>query len=973
MTELVAAKTTDIIESIFSQNPHLLPLDATVSYNSQTSPRNRVLNTLRILPIIGRLVPSADAKKELIARLLVDQKAATTYNRWYEISTQLDGLLENSTWKMDPKSDFYDYDMVHKNLVEMRDARLAKDYKLLLYLVRTKWIRNVGNMGDLNLYRHSHVGTKKLIEEYIEECQQSLHYLVNDKDVNLDDRYLLGMLIQTRKNIGRTALLLSGGSTFGVSHIGVLITLLETNLIPRIISGSSSGSIIASILCCHTNDEIRMLLAGVTDRKFNIFGLSDPNLMQGGKFKSFLETISHFLKYGTLYDIRGLQETMIGFVGDLTFREAYNRTGKILNMTVSPASMHEQTRLLNYLTAPNCLIWSAVCASCSLPGIFPSTSIYEKNPRTNQIHEWNKDESLKYVDGSVDGDLPITRLSEMFNVDHIIAVQVNPHVSPVLRVSVGDVGGKMESEFNDTLRNVMNNCYDFVTSEIVHYLQVLNEMDVYKNLTMKMISILSQRYSGDITILPELTVRDFFKIFQNPTPQFLLDFILKGARASWPKVTVINNHCGVEFALDKEISVLRGRLIASANNRLTFKNSSVAHGAVEMLRNGDSNAYLISSPVLNHDIDTIETTAKSIRPSTSHSPRIRRHNSIGNGVAIAVSKGNTTIHRKRNTISSPLGTKNMSKGKSTTSLQSLNTRLPTEGRGGEQTSAFRSRSSEVNVAKLHAEGYVVGLNTNLTNSHAGNDVRQIRKARSSGNFRFDQEGPSDYPASPISFRTSPKYEKTVHTSIEYADFASKLKSIENKTENSRLNQEAKEKANLPRPSKPNSLRNSYVGLNRLKDSMQPKSNVGSNNDSKDNSSQDLKDFYSENQQTLKGLNFPDLRRYFSKSRPDNTAYTNTPMRRPYPHVSFSSLDKDSGSDKVENTSEETDASNGHESDEPVVAKDEISADVNADDESSADVNADDEETEKEDEDLKTDAVTMGSSVSVDEDDYFPCD
>lgn len=91
--------------------------------------------------------------------------------------------------------------------------------------------------------------------------------------------------------------------------------------------------------------------------------------------------MGHWIKYGTVYDIEGLQETMIGFLGELTFREAYNRTGKILNITVSPASIHEQTRLLNYITAPNCLIWSAVCASCSLPGVFPSSSVYEKTQR----------------------------------------------------------------------------------------------------------------------------------------------------------------------------------------------------------------------------------------------------------------------------------------------------------------------------------------------------------------------------------------------------------------------------------------------------------------------------------------------------------------------------------------------------------------------------------------------------------------
>ena len=47
-------------------------------------------------------------------------------------------------------------------------------------------------------------------------------------------------------------------------------------------------------------------------------------------------------------------------LGDITFQEAYNRTRKILNITVSSASLYELPRLLNYITAPNVLIWSAV-------------------------------------------------------------------------------------------------------------------------------------------------------------------------------------------------------------------------------------------------------------------------------------------------------------------------------------------------------------------------------------------------------------------------------------------------------------------------------------------------------------------------------------------------------------------------------------------------------------------------------------
>ena len=45
-------------------------------------------------------------------------------------------------------------------------------------------------------------------------------------------------------------------------------------------------------------------------------------------------------------------------------------TGRILNVAVTAADTKEPPRLLNYLTAPNCIIWSAVACSSAFPGLF---------------------------------------------------------------------------------------------------------------------------------------------------------------------------------------------------------------------------------------------------------------------------------------------------------------------------------------------------------------------------------------------------------------------------------------------------------------------------------------------------------------------------------------------------------------------------------------------------------------------------
>lgn len=506
-------------------------------------------------------------KQEMIDNLLLQKKTAISYSKWMEVCNDLDELQDFNKWKQEAESNLYDFSIVKKNMMELRSARLDGDIRKLLYLIRTTWTRNIGNIGNVNLYRHSHTGTKKLIEEYLHECELALQEVTKENNNHgLDDRYILGMLVQTRKNIGRTALVLSGGGCYGLFHIGVLAALLEEDVLPRIISGSSAGAIVASILSVHNTDEIQELMETIVEQKFDIFE-------EQKNIQTFLICLSRFLKYGTWYDNKNLQDTMIDFLGDLTFREAYNRTGRILNITVSPASVHEHPRLLNYLTAPSVLIWSAVCASCSLPGVFPSSTIYEKNLKTGVTQEWHH-ASVKFVDGSVDNDLPITRLSEMFNVDHIIACQVNPHVVPFLKLSVTCVGGEIETEYSAKFKTKLGQIYGLWSAEVIHYLQMSAEVGIARNLCTKLVSVLSQKYSGDITILPDLhEVSQLNKLLANPTPEYLLQCTMKGARATWPKISIIKNHCGIEFALDGAIKLLRSRNFKNLNSNLALVNS----------------------------------------------------------------------------------------------------------------------------------------------------------------------------------------------------------------------------------------------------------------------------------------------------------------------------------------------------------------------------------------------------------------
>lgn len=66
-------------------------------------------------------------------------------------------------------------------------------------------------------------------------------------------------------------------------------------------------------------------------------------------------------------------------LADITFVEAYERTNRFLNVTVTAADTNEPPRMLNYLTAPHVVIWSAVACSSAFPGLFPAQELLARD------------------------------------------------------------------------------------------------------------------------------------------------------------------------------------------------------------------------------------------------------------------------------------------------------------------------------------------------------------------------------------------------------------------------------------------------------------------------------------------------------------------------------------------------------------------------------------------------------------------
>lgn len=110
-------------------------------------------------------------------------------------------------------------------------------------------------------------------------------------------------------------------------------------------------------------------------------------------------------------------------LGDLTFAEAYAHTGRVLNVSVTAADTREPPRLLNYLTAPHVVIWSAVACSSAFPGLFQPMDLLARTA-TGELVKFSADAlggegERRWRDGSLETDLPMRGLSELFSVNYV--------------------------------------------------------------------------------------------------------------------------------------------------------------------------------------------------------------------------------------------------------------------------------------------------------------------------------------------------------------------------------------------------------------------------------------------------------------------------------------------------------------------------------------------------------------------------
>jgi hypothetical protein len=153
--------------------------------------------------------------------------AAQSYAEWSAAASALDELQGNNRWKMGFESEEYDYMLIRDSLEALYQARKSDDRVQMAWLLRSTLSRDIAGISNPKLFERCHIGTKDLIEHYVDEVAYQLNYLSTVEIPGMTHSEKTDMFVQIRQAYGRSALLLSGGGGLGINHLGVIKTLYE--------------------------------------------------------------------------------------------------------------------------------------------------------------------------------------------------------------------------------------------------------------------------------------------------------------------------------------------------------------------------------------------------------------------------------------------------------------------------------------------------------------------------------------------------------------------------------------------------------------------------------------------------------------------------------------------------------------------------------------------------------------------------
>ncbi len=448
-------------------------------------------------------------------------KNAGSYDEWIEAARAYDRHNGFDRWRHRDETRQYDHVSIRIRLDRLQSLKARHNIKGMLFTLNEGIHGNMGGMGRSGLYGHALSGTKQLVEDYIEEVVHTLEILAEDNSGEISYKEKLDFFNRASHCFGRSALMMSGSGSLLYFHVGVIRALAQANLLPTILSGSSGGALVGSVVATHTDAELMDMLHP------QYFLENTPQ-----DFGKFADAPTAELEAGVKQ-----------FIPDLTFEQAFAKTGRAMNISVAAAETHQTSRLLNATTSPSVLIHSAVMASAAVPGIFPAVTLEALDSHGERQSYLP---SRKWVDGSVSDDLPAKRLARLYGVNHYVVSQTNPHVIPFVTDGLrkrNTIGILAEAGRRST-REWIN-----AVTMIADKADKKNGLVTQASSMMR--SIINQDYVGDINILPDYKFHNPLRLLTFPGEKQMQRLIDSGERCTWPRLEMIRMQTRISRKLDE--------------------------------------------------------------------------------------------------------------------------------------------------------------------------------------------------------------------------------------------------------------------------------------------------------------------------------------------------------------------------------------------------------------------------------------
>jgi NTE family protein len=446
---------------------------------------------------------------------------AADYAAWSRAAKKLDAKTGLQGWREADESKHFDYRAIRARLERLTAMADAGDVRGLLFALNEGIHGNMDGMGNERLYQKARFGTKQVIEDYVAAVVAALHAIEKAKGISLDERR--DFFRRAQHCYGRSALLMSGSGAYLFFHVGVVKALWSEGVLPSILSGASGGSIVAAVVCTRRDTEVGTWLdSGVLANSERLVG---PD----GKHRRMAQE-----------DVR---ERLAQMIPDLTFQEAYEVSGRHLNVSVAPAEKHQNGRLLNAIASPNVLVREAVLASCAVPGVFPPVMLMARDARGRRT-PYQPDR--RWVDGSVTHDVPTKRLERLYGVNHHIVSQANPFALPFAT----DMR-KQKAPLEAIQHASMMTFKAWLNANMTIFQKPLAMVPPLNSLANLTLSLINQDYTGDINIVRPAKFWSPTKLLSDLAQDEIDELIDSGLRTTWPRVEMVRTQTAISRALEE--------------------------------------------------------------------------------------------------------------------------------------------------------------------------------------------------------------------------------------------------------------------------------------------------------------------------------------------------------------------------------------------------------------------------------------